>query len=126
MLPELRMLSQCLCTIFVSLWWIFYEQFHHRDKSVRTEFHRENPVSDRLLKAGSRVVNYGYPAVNGRSNNPAGKRRKRRSGCAAQASDGNDSETSSGPLRPPIHFRTESTSTITAAVMMRAVSEVLM
>jgi len=51
-----------------------------------------------------------------------------RDGCAPvnQASAGNDSEINSGVFRPPIHLRIESIKTITAAVMISAVSEVLM
>ena len=43
-----------------------------------------------------------------------------------QASAGRDSEIISGRLLPPIHLRIESTRTITAAVIIKAVSEVLM
>ena len=42
------------------------------------------------------------------------------------ASAGNDSVINSGRLRPPIHLLTESIKTITAAVVISTVSEVLM
>src|SRR5262245_24468101 len=56
----------------------------------------------------------------------AGPKRRQVGALHSHASAGNDSETRSGRFRPPIHLRTESTRTITAAVMISTVSEVLM